>query len=145
MYLTVNVEFKYPNRFEVTIDQIPNFKYKYNKLEDIYKYLREHKNMYLESTLETVNENLYFILRNDFKYRYIFTNPYGDKIEIIPDNKLSTKQLFFLYEFDIENNSQVIIRCTDNQIQKDELAKQFESAKQKLNNSDDNLFYSNIL
>ena len=93
MYLTVKVEFKYPHTFIASFDLIPIAIFRYDSLENLYSYLDQDKNNYLKNR----QQYLYLIAENDYKYIYTFINPHGDIIEIIPDNKLSTKQLLFLY------------------------------------------------
>lgn len=148
MYLTVIVQFKYPNSYLVKFKTISGLLFEYNSLEDIYANLRTDKNKSLkEKTDWILTKYKYEINNNDFKYIYKFTNPHGDDITIIPDNKLSTKQLLFLYEFNIENNSQIIIKCKDNESEEQELSKQFEALKKSVatTNTPIDPYYSNIL
>lgn len=144
MYLTARINFKRPNSFQVTIDQILHFKIKYKSLEEIYSKIIEDKNHYLKNN----NGHLCLTFENDFKYIYYFKNPHGDNIELIPDNKLSTKQLLFLYEFNIENNSQIVIKCQDNESEEQQLSKRFEALKRQVATTNVqivDLYYSNIL
>lgn len=142
MYLTVKVHYIIPDTFIATVDVISGLVIYYTSLEDLYATLAEH----IKECLN--NRKQYELLNNnDFKYFYTFTNHYGDEITITPDNKLSTKQLLYLYNFDIENNSKILIECKDNESEEERLSKQFENIKRQIatTNAPIDSYYSNII